>query len=65
MPIVRIELSAGRSVSQKQQVAKAVTDAMVQFCNCDPTRVSVIFSDVQASDWAVGGRLLSDPEGYA
>lgn len=61
MPMVRIELSAGRTVEQKRAVARAVTDAMVSICNCTPESVHVVFFDVATNDWAVAGRLLGDP----
>lgn len=61
MPVIRIELSAGRTQVQKQQVATAVTEAMVKFCQCTPQSVHVVFDDVAPSDWAVAGRFLSEP----
>ena len=62
MPVIRIELSAGRTQEQKQQVATAMTDAMVKFCHCTPESVHVVFADVAPSDWAVAGRFLGGPK---
>ncbi len=62
MPIVRIELSAGRTAEQKRETARAVTSAMVEHCKCSPESVHVVFIDVLNSDWAVAGRFLSDPK---
>jgi len=60
MPWVRIDLSTGRSDAQKSNTAKAVTDALVEFCGCTPESVSIVFNDVSAENWAFGGTLLSE-----
>jgi 4-oxalocrotonate tautomerase len=62
MPWVRIDLSAGRSEEQKSKTAKAVTDAIVEFCGCTPESVSIVFNDVTPENWAFGGRLLSETQ---
>lgn len=59
MPWIRVDLSEGRSVEQKQKTAKAITNALVEFCKCTPESVSIVFNDVNAGDWAFGGTLLS------
>ena len=59
MPYVKIEMLAGRSEDQKAQVAKAVTDALVNIAGATPASVFIVFDDVAASDWASGGQLLS------
>lgn len=59
MPWIRIDLSEGRSVEQKQKTAKAVTDAVVEHCGCTPESVSIVFTDVSSENWAFGGTLLS------
>jgi 4-oxalocrotonate tautomerase len=59
MPYVRIEMLTGRSEEQKARIAKAVTDALVEHGNATPASVFVVFQDVPAADWAVGGTLIS------
>lgn len=59
MPYVRIEMISGRSEDQKAEVAKAVTDALVNHAGATPGSVFVVFQDVPASDWAVSGTLIS------
>ncbi|OBZ95660.1 4-oxalocrotonate tautomerase [Pararhizobium polonicum] len=59
MPWIRIDLSTGRTEEQKQKTAEAVTNALVEFCNCTPESVSIIFNDVTADNWAFSGKLLS------
>ncbi|NTA83775.1 4-oxalocrotonate tautomerase [Agrobacterium tumefaciens] len=62
MPWITIDLSEGRTVEQKQNTAKAVTDAIVEHCGCAPETVSIVFNDVSAENWAFGGTLLSQRE---
>ncbi|WP_323132714.1 tautomerase family protein [Agrobacterium tumefaciens] len=59
MPWVKVDLSAGRTVDQKQKTAAAITNALVEHCGCSPESVSIVFSDVSADNWAFSGRLLS------
>lgn len=61
MPVIRIEMFEGRSDDQKRACAQAVTEAWVQTCGGTPQSVHIIFADVAKSDWAVAGRLVSDP----
>jgi 4-oxalocrotonate tautomerase len=59
MPWIRIDLSEGRTVEQKQKTAEAVTRALVEHCGCTPETVSIVFNDVSDDNWAFGGKLLS------
>jgi 4-oxalocrotonate tautomerase len=64
MPLIRVELFEGRSLEQKREYAKALTDASVQVLGISADAVDVIFADVKRSDWATGGVLWSDkPKG--
>lgn len=61
MPMIRVELLAGRTAQQKRDFAKAVTDSFVAICGSTPQAVQIVFQDVAKDDWATAGRLLSDP----
>ncbi len=60
MPIVSVELVAGRTGEQKAKIAKAITDAMSEIGGAKPEAVYVVFKDVEKENWASGGTLLSD-----
>jgi 4-oxalocrotonate tautomerase len=62
MPILRVELFEGRTPAQKRAFAEAATRAACETLGCAPADVEVIFRDVARHDWAVAGRLASDPE---
>jgi 4-oxalocrotonate tautomerase len=60
MPVVHVEMWPGRTYAQKQELAKAITDAIVRITNTSPEATIVIFSDVPKENWAQGGVLASD-----
>jgi 4-oxalocrotonate tautomerase len=62
MPVIKVEMFKGRSADQKRAFAKAITDAFVETCGGTAQSVTVIYADVEKSDWAVAGRLASDPK---
>jgi 4-oxalocrotonate tautomerase len=59
MPYVKIDLLKGRTEEQKADIARVVTDALVQYGNAKAESVFVVFSDYEKQDWAVGGTLVS------
>ena len=60
MPIIRIEMVAGRTAEQKRELAEALTRETVRIAGTSPCSVMVIIEDVAKENWAVGGKLLSD-----
>ena len=60
MPIVRVEMWPGRTHEQKQKLAKAITDAMVEIGKTTPEATIIVFEDVDESNWAQSGELASD-----
>lgn len=59
MPYVRIEITAGRTEDQKAELAAAVTEAMERIIGSKPASTFVVFEDVPAENWAIGGELVS------
>jgi 4-oxalocrotonate tautomerase len=60
MPVIHVEMWPGRTLAQKKQLAKAITDAMVSITKTTPEATIVIFSDVPKENWAQGGVLSSE-----
>ncbi len=60
MPVVRVSMWTGRTHEQKVQLAKALTDAMVQIGKTTPEGTVIIFEEVEKSNWASGGILASE-----
>ncbi len=60
MPYVTIVLREGRSLDQKRELVKAVTDAIVRTTNAKPEAVHIVVHDEPAHNIGSGGQLLSD-----
>ncbi len=55
MPIVRIDLLAGRSREAKDLLIANVTRAVVDSIGCPVEAVQVLLNEVDRADWARGG----------
>lgn len=60
MPYVTIVLREGRSVEQKREMVKAVTEAIARTTGAKPEAVHIIVHDLPAHNLAQHGVLLSD-----
>ena len=60
MPTLRVELMEGRTVEQKRELTKALTNAVVEVLKCSPQAVDILYFDIKRHDWATGGELWSD-----
>ncbi len=55
MPLVRIDMFAGRSREMKDALIRNVTNAVVEAVGCPLESVQVILYEVDKADWARGG----------
>ncbi|HUS83054.1 MAG TPA: tautomerase family protein [Dehalococcoidia bacterium] len=62
MPIVRVEMWTGRTHAQKQELARAITDAVCAIAQTTPEATIVVFDDVERSNWAQAGVLASEEQ---
>ncbi|MBI5446822.1 MAG: tautomerase family protein [Deltaproteobacteria bacterium] len=60
MPIVEITWFEGRTVDQKREIARRVTDTLVEVVSCPPEAVSIVFNDRPRHDLAKAGKLACD-----
>ncbi len=60
MPMIRVEMFAGRTPEQKSALVKALTEAFVSTAGGTPQAVQVILQDVEKSSWATAGVLASE-----
>jgi len=60
MPIVRVEMWPGRTLAQKRELARVITEAMVSIAKTTPEATIVIFEEIAKEDWAQGGVLASE-----
>ncbi|HCP07389.1 MAG TPA: 4-oxalocrotonate tautomerase [Synergistaceae bacterium] len=57
MPIVRVDLWSGKSQEFKAELAKAITDAVVQKVGCPVEAVTVKIEESPAENWMIGGKV--------
>ena len=60
MPVIHVEMWPGRTVAQKREVAKAITEAMVQHHKHHPGGDFRHIYDVAKENWAQAGELASE-----
>ncbi len=60
MPILRISLWAGKTKEQKAELAKALTDTMVQVAKVPPEAVTIMLRNCRKKNWATKGILHTE-----
>jgi 4-oxalocrotonate tautomerase len=60
MPVVTVQMWAGRTTEQKRKLVRAITDAMIQHADCKPDHLHVIIQDVPKDSWGRAGALGLD-----
>ena len=60
MPVVTIAMYDGRSLDQKRELVKGVTDVVARVTGNPPDSVHVVIEEVKRENWAIGGLLWPD-----
>ncbi|MGH8336769.1 MAG: tautomerase family protein [Gammaproteobacteria bacterium] len=60
MPIIRVEMFAGRSRELKRSLAKELTEGFLRVCSGKPEGITILIEDVAKENWAVAGELMAD-----
>ena len=60
MPIIRIEMLAGRTVAQKRELVEVLTRETARIAGSSPASIFIVIEDVAKENWGAGGKLLSD-----
>jgi 4-oxalocrotonate tautomerase len=60
MPVVRVEMYEGRSLDQKREIVRGVTDVVARVTGNPPEAVHVIIEDVKPENWGIGGLIGPD-----
>ena len=59
MPIVRIEMWAGRDAATKEKLINNVTRTVCDTVNCPPAAVIVVIEDIPKENWGQAGQPAS------
>ena len=62
MPIVRIEMLPGRSLAQKRELVRVITDAVCNIAHTTPEHTTVLFDERSPEDWASNGKLFIEQD---
>lgn len=60
MPIVRVELFKGRSVDQKRELVRGITDVVARSCGVSAEGVHVLIKEMSRENWGRGSVLNVD-----
>jgi 4-oxalocrotonate tautomerase family enzyme len=50
----------GRTIAQKKELARVITDAMVNIAQTSPEATIIVFEDIARENWAQSGTLASE-----
>lgn len=60
MPIVTIKIAKGRTLDQKRELVRSVTDAITDSIHVSPDNVWVEIDEFERENFATGGQLMAD-----
>ncbi len=60
MPLVQIEILKGRTLQQKREMVKQVTDVLVDTIQCKRDAVTIVIREMEQENLAKAGVLHSD-----
>jgi len=60
MPVITVEMLKGRTLPQKREISKKITEIMKEVAKADPNDTFVIIREVERENWAWAGTLFSD-----
>lgn len=63
MPVIHVEMFAGRDRQKKAEIARELTDTFVRVAGGKPEGVTIIFAEVDRENWSAGGTLVADRDG--
>jgi len=64
MPVVTVEMWAGRTIEQKRRLVEGITLVMTNL-GIPPEAVHIIIKDNPKHNWAIGGKLASEESSKA
>lgn len=60
MPFIQVTILEGRSIVQKHNLMRKLTEAAAEALGGDPQRIRVAIYEVTADEWAIGGEPVSE-----
>lgn len=60
MPIIQVEMLKGRTIEQKRELAKEITEAVSRTASCPKEAVRIIIREMDFENYSEGGVLRCD-----
>lgn len=60
MPIIQVDMLKGRTVEQKREMVKEVTEAVARTANCPKESVRIIIREMEFENFSESGVLRID-----
>lgn len=60
MPIIKVELLEGRTLEQKREMVKGITEVVAKTTNCAEENVKIVIRDMKLDEFSEGGILRCD-----
>jgi 4-oxalocrotonate tautomerase len=60
MPFISVEILKGRTLDQRREFARRVTDAAVETLDTTPDKVRIVFRELDPTELSRGGILAID-----
>ncbi len=60
MPFIQVTILQGRTIAQKHDLMRKLTEAAAEALGGDPQRIRVAIYEVTADEWAIGGEPISE-----
>ena len=59
MPFIQISILEGRTIDQKHDLIRKLTDATAEVLGGDPERIRVTIIELSPDNWGIGGEPIS------
>jgi 4-oxalocrotonate tautomerase len=56
MPVIRIEVLAGKTKEQKKRMIEGITQVVTAAIGIEPEKVWIVINDVPPENWGSGGK---------
>jgi 4-oxalocrotonate tautomerase len=60
LPIINVNMLPGRTLDQKRELVRELTDAFVRTCGSKTENVRVLITETPGEHWGIGGELVAD-----
>lgn len=62
MPLIQVEMFEGRTMDQKREMVKEVTDALCRTIGCNSDAVTIVIREMSRDNLAKAGKIFSDTQ---